>query len=83
MKKSIFEIIKDIQKDLNYTNISTQNSENSGIPQETLEKYKNFKKWLDDNGAFYQKLSFAVKFSNIIGCKALEGIKKIYLYFIF
>ena len=74
MKKSISELITDMQKDLNSSNNSTQNSDKIEIPQETIEKYKIFKKWLDDNGAIYPKLTFPVKFSNIIGCEAIEDI---------
>ena len=70
MKKSIFEIIMDMQADLNSKNINNDNQ----ISQEVIEKYITFKKWLNDNRAIYPKLSFPVKFSNIIGCQALEDI---------
>ena len=70
MKKSIFELMTDMQKDLNSKNINKDNL----ISQEVIEKYEIFKKWLNDNGAIYPKLSFPVKFSNIIGCQALEDI---------
>ena len=53
-----------------------ENSKNIEIPKETMDKYINFKKWLDDNGAIYPKVSFPVKFSNIIGCQATEDIKQ-------
>ena len=70
MKKSIFELITDLQADLNSKNINNDNQ----ISQEVIEKYEIFKKWLNDNGAIYPKLSFPVKFSNIIGCQALDDI---------
>jgi hypothetical protein len=70
MKKSIFELMTDMQADLNSKNINNDNQ----ISQEVIEKYEVFKKWLNDNGAIYPKLSFPVKFSNIIGCQALEDI---------
>ena len=75
MKKTIFEIITDIQEDLNTSNNLPENN-NKEIPNDTIEKYNNFKKWLDDNGTIYPKLSFPVKFSNIIGCQANEDINK-------
>ena len=67
MKKSIFEIMTDMQADLNSKNINNDNQ----ISQEVIEKYEIFKKWLNDNGAIYPKLSFPVKFSNIIDSQAL------------
>ena len=70
MKKSIFEIITDMQADLNSKNFNN----NSQISQEVIEKYEIFKKWLNDYWVIYPKLSFPVKFSNIIGCRALEDI---------
>ena len=72
MKKSIFELMTDMQADLNSKNINNDNQ----ISQEVIEKYEIFKKWLNDNGAIYPKLSFPVKFSNIIGCQALEDINQ-------
>ena len=75
MKKSISELLSDMQNDIN-SNIIPQNSKSEEIPKETLEKYNNFKKWLDDNGAIYPKVSFPVKFSNIIGCQANENINE-------
>ena len=75
MKKSIFELLSDMQNDIN-SNTIPENSKNIEIPKETMDKYINFKKWLDDNGAIYPKVSFPVKFSNIIGCQATEDIKQ-------
>ena len=72
MKKTIFEIISDIQQDIN--NISSK--DNNDISEEILDKYINFKKWLDENGAIYPRLSFPKKFCNIIGCEATEDIKE-------
>ena len=60
----------DIQAELNSKNINNDNQ----ISQDIIEKYEIFKKWLNDNGAIYPKLFFPVKFSNIIGCQALEDI---------
>ena len=71
MKKTISEMIIDMQNELNSSNISQNNNK---ISNEILEKYNIFKKWLDDNGAIYPKLSFPVNFSNIIGCQAKEDI---------
>ena len=70
MKKSIFEIMTDTQAELNSKNINNDNQ----ISQEVIEKYEIFKKWLNDNGAIYPKLSFPVKFSNKIASQALEDI---------
>ena len=75
MKKSIFELLSDMQNDIN-SNTIPENSKNIEIPKEAMDKYINFKKWLDDNGAIYPKVSFPVKFSNIIGCQATEDIKQ-------
>ena len=75
MKKSIFELLSDMQNDINSNKIP-ENSKNEEIPKETMEKYINFKKWLDENGAIYPKVSFPVKFSNIIGCQASEDINQ-------
>ena len=75
MRKSIFELLSEMQNDIN-SNTLPENSKNIEIPKETMEKYINFKKWLDDNGAIYPKVSFPVKFSNIIGCQATEDIKQ-------
>ena len=75
MKKSIFEIINDMQEDLNSSANLPENNNNE-IPNDAIEKYNNFKKWLDENGTIYPKLSFPVKFSNIIGCQASEDINK-------
>ena len=71
MKKTIYEMIIDMQNELNSSNISQNNNK---ISSEILEKYNIFKKWLDDNGAIYPKLTFPVPFSNIIGCQAKEDI---------
>ena len=76
MKKTIFELIADIQKDIDSSNNLPSTNKNNEIKKEEIEKYEKFKKWLDENGAIYPKLSFPVKFSNIIGCKATEDIKK-------
>ena len=59
-----------------------ENSKNIEIPKETMDKYINFKKWLDDNGAIYPKVSFPVKYSNIIRCQVTEDIKQKIVYFI-
>ena len=75
MKKSISELLSDMQNDINSNKIP-ENSKNEEIPKETMEKYINFKKWLDENGAIYPKVSFPVKFSNIIGCQASEDINQ-------
>ena len=72
MKKTIFEIISDLQKDIN----NTKSKERNYIPEDVLEKYNNFKKWLDENGALYPRVSFPQKFANIIGCEATEDIKE-------
>ena len=72
MKKTIFEIISDLQKDIN----NTKSKESNYIPEDVLEKYNNFKKWLDENGAIYPRVSFPQKFANIIGCEATEDIKE-------
>ena len=74
MKKTFFELIADIQKDLDLSKNLPENNKNNEIPKEKMEKYDNFKKWLDENGAIYPKLSLPVKFSNIIGCEAAEDI---------
>ena len=79
MKKLIFEIMTDMQAELNSKNINNNNQ----ISQEVIEKFEIFKKWLNDNGAIYRKLSFPVKFSNIIGCQALEDINpNSYIFYI-
>ena len=72
-KKTIFEIISDMQQDLN--NNSSLNN-NNDIPEDIKEKYTNFKKWLDENGTIYPRLNFPKKFNNIIGCEATEDIKE-------
>ena len=74
MKKSISELICDMQNDINSQNNLSKHFKDTEIPKETIEKYNIFKKWLDENGAIYPKLSFPVKFANIIGCKASEDI---------
>ena len=33
-----------------------ENSKNIEIPKETMDKFINFKKWLDDNVAIYPKV---------------------------
>jgi hypothetical protein len=76
MKKTFFELIADIQKDLDLSKDIPENKENNKIPKDTIDKYNNFKKWLDENGAIYPKLSLPVKFSNIIGCQAAEDINQ-------
>ena len=76
MKKTIYQIISEIQQDINNNNILIENIDNNNIPQESIEKYNNFKKWLDENGAIYPKLKFPKKFNNIIGCEATEDIKE-------
>ena len=75
MKKTIYQIISEIQQDIN-NNILIENNDINNIPQESIEKYNNFKKWLDENGAIYPKLKFPKKFNNIIGCEATEDIKE-------
>ena len=72
MKKTIFEIISEIQIALNSSN--NYKEKNNEITKEIIEKYNNFKKWLDKNGVIYNKLCFPVKFNNIIGCQAKEDI---------
>ena len=74
MKKTFSEIITDIQNELNMSNNLKNKNKNIEIPKETIEKYNIFKQWLDENGAIYNKLSFPVKFNNIIGCQAKEDI---------
>ena len=69
MKKSIFELISDMQNEYN-----SSNNNNLKISNEIKQKYNAFKQWLDENGAIYPKLSFPVYFSNIIGCQATEDI---------
>ena len=76
MKKTIYQIISEIQQDINNNNILIENIDNNNIPQESIEKYNNFKKWLDENGAIYPKLNFPKKFNNIFGCEATEDIKE-------
>ena len=77
MKKTIFEIISDIQQDLNNnTSLNKNNEDENNIPKQIKEKYNNFKKWLDENGTIYPKLLFPKKFTNIIGCMASEDISK-------
>ena len=72
MKQTLSEMISNMQKDLGTT---SQNSiYNIKLSQEIIDKYTNFKKWLDDNGAIYPKVEFPVIFSNIIGCSAKENI---------
>ena len=56
MKKSIFELITDMQADLNSKNINNDNQ----ISQEVIEKYEIFKKWMNNKGTIYRKLSFPV-----------------------
>ena len=75
MKKTIYEIISEIQQDINNKQFSIISDDNI-IPQESIEKYNNFKKWLDENGAIYPKIKFPKKFNNIIGCEATEDIKE-------
>ena len=48
MKKTIFEIISDIQQDLNNNaSLNKNNEDENNIPTQIKEKYNNFKKWLD------------------------------------
>ena len=75
MKKTIYEIISEIQQDINNKQFSINNDDNI-IPQESIVKYNNFKKWLDENGAIYPKIKFPKKFNNITGCEATEDIKE-------
>ena len=91
MKKTIYEIISEIQQDINNKSFNFNNINNNIISQDSLDKYNNFKKWLDENGAIYPKLNFPKKFNNIFGCEATEDIKenssktlkKIVAYFIY
>ena len=76
MKKTIYEIISEIQQDINNKSFNFNNINNNIIPQDSLDKYNNFKKWLDENGAIYPKLNFPKKFNNIFGCEATEDIKE-------
>ena len=48
MKKTFFELIADIQKDLDLSKNLPENNKNNEIPKEKMEKYDNFKKWLDE-----------------------------------
>ena len=72
MKKTISEILSDIQQDIN----NSTSNDNDNISEDIKEKYMNFKKWLDENGAIYPKLNFPKKFCNITGCQATEDIKE-------
>ena len=76
MKKTIYEIISEIQQDINNKSFSFNTINNNIISQDSLDKYNNFKKWLDENGAIYPKLNFPKKFNNIFGCEATEDIKE-------
>ena len=76
MKKTIYEIISEIQQDINNKSFNFNNFNNNIISQDSLDKYNNFKKWLDENGAIYPKLNFPKKFNNIFGCEATEDIKE-------
>ena len=76
MKKTIYEIISEIQQDINNKSFNFNNINNNMISQDFLDKYNNFKKWLDENGAIYPKLNFPKKFNNIFGCEATEDIKE-------
>ena len=76
MKKTIYEIISEIQQDINNKSFNFNNINNNMISQDSLDKYNNFKKWLDENGAIYPKLNFPKKFNNIFGCEATEDIKE-------
>ena len=76
MKKTIYEIISEIQQDINNKSFNFNNINNNIISQDSLDKYNNFKKWLDENGAIYPKLNFPKKFNNIFGCEATEDIKE-------
>ena len=51
---------------------------NDYISKENQEKYKIFKKWLIDNGAFFQKnIDFPYTYGpfHIVGCKCISDIK--------
>ena len=51
---------------------------NDYISKENQEKYKIFKKWLIDNGAFFQKnidLPYTYGPFHIVGCKCISDIK--------
>ena len=51
---------------------------NDYISKENQEKYKLFKKWLIDNGAFFQKnIDFPYTYGpfHIVGCKCISDIK--------
>ena len=79
MKKTIYEIISDIQQDLNNKTFNEKNkfnNSNNNISKEITEKYNSFKKWLDENGTIYPKLNFPKKFGNVFGCEATEDIKE-------
>ena len=76
MKKTIYEIISEIQQDINNKSFNFNNINNNIISQDSLDKYNNFKRWLDENGAIYPKLNFPKKFNNIFGCEATEDIKE-------
>ena len=76
MKKTIYEIISEIQQDINNKSFNFNNINNNIISQDSLDKYNNFKKWLDENGAIYPKLNFPKKFNNIFGCEATKDIKE-------
>ena len=76
MKKTIYEIISEIQQDINNKSFSFNTINNNIISQDSLDKYNNFKRWLDENGAIYPKLNFPKKFNNIFGCEATEDIKE-------
>ena len=71
MKKCVLDLVKEIQNSIN-SNIS----QNNELTKEENEKYTNFKKWLDDNGAIYPKLLLPIKFSGIIGCQAQDTINQ-------
>ena len=72
MKKTISEIISNIQQDIN----NSSSNCNDDISEDITRKYMIFKKWLDENGAIYPKVNFPKKYCNITGCEAAEDINE-------
>ena len=72
MKKTISEIISNIQQDIN----NSSSNGNDNISEDITRKYMIFKKWLDENGAIYPKVNFPKKYCNITGCEAAEDINE-------
>ena len=54
MKKTISEIISNIQQDIN----NSSSNGNDNISEDITRKYMIFKKWLDENGVIYPKVNF-------------------------